>query len=102
MASLRKLGLDQVDLTKKKVLMRIDLNVAMDNGRVTNWRRLKEALPTIRYCLEKSASIVLISHIGRPGGKFVGPLSLRPMAVELSRHLHKEVEFLPDCIGSDV
>ena len=51
----------QVDLSKKKILMRIDLNVSVDNGRVTNWRRLKESLPTIRYCLERGFFLFFFS-----------------------------------------
>jgi phosphoglycerate kinase len=116
MASLRKLGIDQVRLEGKKVLIRIDLNVEMRNGHVTNWRRsphlrysvfhrthiscrLVEGVPTIKYVLEKGAAVILISHIGRPNGRFVPHLSLRPFASKLAKRLHRPVEFLPDCVG---
>jgi phosphoglycerate kinase len=99
MASLRKLGIDQVRLQGKKVLIRIDLNVEMRNGHVVSWRRLDEGVPTIKYVLEKGAAVILISHIGRPNGRFVSHLSLQSFGPILAKRLQRHVEFLPDCVG---
>ena len=99
MASLLKLGIDQVKLNGKKVLLRTDLNVEMRNGHVVSFRRLMEGIPTMKYILEKGGALILISHIGRPNGRFVPQLSLSPFAEKISKRLHRPVEFLSDCMG---
>ncbi len=93
-----------IDVKAKRVLIRADFNVPLDNvsKRITDDTRIRESLPTIQYCLEQGASIVLASHLGRPDGNRVPSFSLAPVAVRLSELLHKPVIFLDDCIGPDV
>ena len=95
--------IDQIDLKAKKVLCRFDFNVPMDeNSNVIDDRRIRAALPTINHALDEKAKIIIISHLGRPQGKFVDRLSLNPVARRLSRLLNKEVILAKDCIGSGV
>jgi phosphoglycerate kinase len=96
-----KLSIDQVDLQGKRVLMRVDFNVPQDKqtGAITNPARIVAALPTINYALEHGASVVLMSHLGRPDGKADPKFSLKPVADKLSELLGKPVTFLPDCVG---
>ena len=95
--------IDQIDLKGKKVLCRFDFNVPMDeNSNVIDDRRIRAALPTINHALDEKAKIIIISHLGRPQGKFVDRLSLNPVARRLSRLLNKEVILAKDCIGSGV
>ena len=93
-----------VSLTGKRVLLRVDFNVPLDqeSGRITDDTRIRESLQTIRYCLKQGASIVLMSHLGRPDGKRVPSLSLAPVAARLEELLKQPVAFLPDCVGPDV
>ena len=90
-----------LDLTGKRVLMRVDFNVPQDKqtGAITNNQRIVAALPTIKYALEKGASVVLMSHLGRPDGKKVEKFSLKPIAAELEKLLGAKVLFAEDCIG---
>ena len=93
-------SIDQVDISGKKVLMRVDFNVPVDaGGNVTDTTRIKAHLRTIRYCMEKGAKLVLISHMGRPKGQRVDKLTLKPCAAILSGLLGKEVPFVDDCVG---
>ena len=91
-----------LDLAGKRVFIRVDFNVPQDKatGAITNNARIVAALPTIKYALEKGASVVLASHLGRPDGKVIAKFSLKPVADELSRLLEKPVTFLPDCVGA--
>jgi len=93
-----------LELAGKRVLMRVDFNVPQDKatGAITNNQRIQAALPTIRYALEKGASVVLMSHLGRPDGQKIAKYSLRPVAEELSKLLKKPVKFLDDCVGPQV
>ncbi len=93
-----------LNLAGKRVLMRADFNVPQDKatGAITNNQRITAALPTIRYALEKGASVVLMSHLGRPDGKVNAKYSLKPVAAELERLLGKPVKFLDDCAGPAV
>jgi phosphoglycerate kinase len=93
-----------LQLAGKRVLMRVDFNVPQDKatGAITNNQRIQAALPTIKYALEKGASVVLMSHLGRPDGKVVAKFSLKPVADELSKLLGKPVKFLSDCVGPEV
>jgi phosphoglycerate kinase len=94
---------DLGDLSGKRVLIRVDFNVPLDNGKITNPARIVAALPTIKHALEKGAKVVvLMSHLGRPDGKVVAKHSLKPVAEELSKQLNKDVQFLNDCVGPDV
>ncbi|HEY1847853.1 MAG TPA: phosphoglycerate kinase, partial [Opitutaceae bacterium] len=88
-------------LAGKRALIRVDFNVPQDKatGAITNNQRIAAALPTIRYALEQGASVVLMSHLGRPDGKKVAKYSLRPVAAELEKLLGRPVQFLDDCTG---
>ncbi|HTL66536.1 MAG TPA: phosphoglycerate kinase [Lacunisphaera sp.] len=90
-----------LSLAGKRVLMRVDFNVPQDKatGAITNNQRIAAALPTIKHAIEKGASVVLMSHLGRPDGKVNAKYSLKPVADELARLLGKPVKFLPDCTG---
>ena len=91
-----------IDLKGKKVLVRCDFNVPMDeNQNITNNSRIVGAIPTIKYLLENDCSIILCSHLGRPKGEFKPELSLKPVAKELSKLLGKEVIMSEDVIGED-
>jgi phosphoglycerate kinase len=93
-----------VSLAGKRVLMRVDFNVPQDKktGEITNTARISAALPTINYCLEKGASVVLMSHLGRPDGQKVEKYSLKPIAAKLEELIKKPVTFLPDCVGPEI
>lgn len=99
-----KLSIDQLDLAGKRALMRVDFNVPQDKktGAITNTQRIVAALPTIRFALDHGASVVLMSHLGRPDGKVVEKYSLRPIAAKVQELLGRPVRFLPDCVGPAV
>lgn len=98
-----KKSLRNTDVENKKVLVRVDFNVPLDDHtNITNDKRIKSALPTIKYLLGKDASIILLSHLGRPKGQVVPSLSLRPVANRLSELLGKKVKMMNDCIGEEV
>lgn len=98
-----KKTIKDIDLTNKKVIMRVDFNVPLKNGKITDETRIKGALPSIQYILkQKGTSLVLMSHLGRPDGEAKPELSLKPVAVALSKMLGKEVKMLDDCIGENV
>ena len=82
-----------LDLKGKKVLLRVDLNVPMENGAITETSRIEKIIPTIKLLLEKQAKIIIISHIGRPKGIVVEKMSLKPISEKLSFLLNKEVFF---------
>jgi phosphoglycerate kinase len=88
-------------LAGKRVFIRVDFNVPQDKatGAITNNQRIVAALPTIKYALEKGASVVLASHLGRPDGKVIAKFSLKPIAAELAKLLGKPVAFAEDCVG---
>ena len=99
---MNKKTIRDVDLSGKRVLMRVDFNVPIKDGRVADDTRIIGALPSIKYILEHGASLILMSHLGRPkGGKPEPEFSLRPVASRLSELLGKDVAFAPDCIGSE-
>ena len=101
---LAKLFIEDVELKGKRALIRVDFNVPQDKvtGAITNTKRIEAALPTIRYALDKGASVVLMSHLGRPDGKRIEKFSLKPIAVALEKLLGKPVQFLNDCVGAEV
>ena len=93
-----------LSLTGKRVLMRVDFNVPQDKvtGAITNNQRIAAALPTIKFALEKGASVILMSHLGRPDGQKIAKFSLKPVADELAKLLGQPVTFLDDCVGPAV
>jgi len=97
-------SLRDLQLSGQRVLMRVDFNVPQDKvtGAITNTARITAALPSIKYVLEQGASIVLMSHLGRPDGQKIAKFSLKPVAVELEKLLGKPVTFLDDCVGPAV
>ncbi|MTF40435.1 phosphoglycerate kinase [Cyanobacterium aponinum] len=95
-------NLTKSDLEGKRVLMRVDFNVPMDNGAITDDTRIKAALPTINDLISKGAKVILCSHMGRPKGQVKDSLRLTPVAVRLSELLGKNVVKCDDCIGDDV
>ncbi|MBW2559102.1 MAG: phosphoglycerate kinase [Deltaproteobacteria bacterium] len=95
--------INEIDIKGKRVLCRFDFNVPLDeNLHITDDRRIKAALPTINYALDEDAQVIVMAHLGRPKGKVVDSLSLKPLAKRLSRLLGKEVVLAKDCIGDDV
>lgn len=100
-----KLTIDHIKdlIPGKRILIRVDFNVPMKDGRITNNQRIVGALKTIQFCLEnKAKSVILMSHLGRPDGLPNPKYSLRPVAEEVGRLLHKNVTFLSDCVGMDI
>ena len=99
-----KLSVRDIDLKGKRVFMRVDFNVPLseDGQTVTSDKRIRAALPTIQYVLEKGAGLVLASHLGRPKGKRVPEMSLAPAARRLQEILGRPVRMAPDCIGEEV
>ncbi|MGE4167472.1 MAG: phosphoglycerate kinase, partial [Xanthobacteraceae bacterium] len=90
--------LDAADVKDKRVLLRLDLNVPVDNGKVTDATRIERAAPTITELSTKGAKVILLSHFGRPKGRDPKE-SLKPVAVEAARLLKRPVAFADDCIG---
>ncbi|HML14854.1 MAG TPA: phosphoglycerate kinase [Xanthobacteraceae bacterium] len=90
--------LDQADLHGKQVLLRVDLNVPMENGKVTDATRIERVAPTITEIADKGGKVILLSHLGRPKGPDPAQ-SLRPVAEALARVIDRPVAFAPDCIG---
>jgi len=82
-----------LELKGKKVIVRVDLNVPMQNGSITETSRIEKILPTLRLLIKKEAKIIILSHIGRPRGKIVKEMSLEPISKKLSQYLNKEVLF---------
>ena len=99
-----KKSIKDLDLAGKRVLMRVDFNVPQDKqtGEITNTQRITAALPTIQYALEKGASVVLMSHLGRPNGRKTPKYTLKPVAAKLEELLGQPVKFLDDCVGAKV
>lgn len=101
----KKLAIDNIPhlIKGKRVLMRVDFNVPIKEGKIKDTTRIVGALPSIKYCLENGAkSVVLMSHLGRPDGQRVEKHSMKPIVPALEDLLQKKVQFLNDCVGSDV
>ncbi|HHN65081.1 MAG TPA: phosphoglycerate kinase [Nitrospirae bacterium] len=100
---LAKLTIEDLDLNGKRVFIRVDFNVPLDeNLNITDDRRIRSALPTINYAIDEGAKVILASHLGRPKGRPDPRYSLAPVAKRLKRLLNKDVIFAPDCIGPQV
>ena len=98
---LTKKSVEDINVTGKKVLVRCDFNVPMEDGRITDDNRIVGALPTIKYLLAHNARVILCSHMGRPKGEFNPKYSLAPVAKRLSELLGKEVTLAADVVGHD-
>jgi len=100
---MNKKTVKDVDLKGKRVIMRVDFNVPMKDGAVSDDKRIKASLPTIQYVLDQGASLVLMSHLGRPKGVgFEQEFSLKPASEALAKLLGKPVQMAPDCVGAEV
>lgn len=91
--------IDSEQVSGKRVLVRIDLNVPMKNGKVTDATRIERAAPTLKELADKGARVIVLSHFGRPDGKRVPEMSLKPLVEPLSKALGKPVAFAEDCVG---
>ena len=97
-----KLTVEDLDLKGKRVLMRVDFNVPLESGKVANDKRIRAALPTIKYITNAGGQLILMSHLGRPKGKRVPEMSLEPCVTVLNALLGRKVKFVDDCIGEAV
>ena len=96
-------SIKEIDIANKRVFIRVDFNVPMDEQQnITNDTRIQAVLPTLRYALDNQAKLIIASHMGRPKGKKLPELSLKPVAKRLGRLLEKDVKMANDCIGPDV
>src|SRR4030081_2926861 len=96
-----KLTINDLDLRGKRVFIRVDFNVPLKDGVVTDDTRIRETLPTLRLAIEKGARLVLASHLGRPKGSRNEKYSVKPAAKKLEELLGKHIEFSDDCVGPD-
>jgi phosphoglycerate kinase len=99
---MNKKTVKDIDLKNKRVLMRVDFNVPMADGKVTDDKRIKAALPTIEYILDQGASLLLMSHLGRPKGGSDPAFSLRAASETLSTLINRPITMAPDCVGAEV
>ncbi|MFQ5656563.1 MAG: phosphoglycerate kinase [Candidatus Methylomirabilales bacterium] len=99
---MNKVCIDEITLSDRRVLIRVDFNVPLEGGRVADDTRIRESLPTIRYACGHGARVILCSHLGRPKGKASSELSLKPVADRLSELLGGPVAMTEDCVGTDV
>jgi phosphoglycerate kinase len=97
-----KLSIKDLDLKGKRVFVRVDFNVPIEEGKVADDTRIRGALPTIKYATEQGARVILASHLGRPKGERVAKYSLAPVAEYLADLLGQPVDFAADCVGPDV
>ncbi|CAG9530321.1 unnamed protein product [Cercopithifilaria johnstoni] len=100
--TLNKLSIDKVDVKDKRVLIRVDFNVPLKDGKITNNQRITAAVPTIKYALDHGAkAVILMSHLGRPDGMKKMEFTLEPVVAELKNVLGKDVTFVHDCVGPE-
>ena len=99
MNALNKKSVEDLEVAGKKVLVRCDFNVKMENGVITSDKRIVASLPTIKYLIDNGAKVILCSHLGRPKGEVVPEFSLAPVAVRLGELLGKEVKMAKDVVG---
>jgi phosphoglycerate kinase len=98
---MNKLSIRDLELSGKRVFIRVDFNVPLDGARVSDDTRIRETLPTLAFAREHGARLVLASHLGRPKGKPEPKYSLRPVAAKLADLLGSPVDFASDCVGAD-
>lgn len=99
---LSKMTMKDIDVKGKKVFVRVDFNVPMEEGKITDETRITAALPTIQYLMEQGAKVILASHLGRPGGEVKEELRLQLVAERLAQHLNQPVQALSESIGDTV
>ncbi len=97
---MNKLSVEDLKINGKRVLMRVDFNVPLEAGKVANDKRIRAALPTIKYIVDRGGKLILMSHLGRPKGERIPEMSLKPCIPALSELLGKAVGFADDCIGA--
>jgi phosphoglycerate kinase len=85
---------DELNLNEKRILLRLDLNVPLDSGKITDTTRIDKIIPTINFLLKKNTKIIILSHVGRPKGKVINNLSLKPVCEDLSNKLRKNVKLI--------
>ena len=93
---------NNLKLEGKRVLLRVDFNVPLNNGSITEFSRIEKVLPTIKFLISKKAKVIIISHVGRPKGKILPDLTLEPIALKLKNLLSEKVTFLNETIGLNV
>ncbi len=100
----KKLSIEDIDLSGKRVFIRVDFNVPLDktSGEITDDTRIKMALPTIKFAIKNGAKLILASHLGRPKGKVIDGLKMAPVARRLEKLLGQSVKSAPDCVGPEV
>ena len=97
-----KLTIDDIQIKGKRILMRVDFNVPLDeNGSITDDLRIRSSLPSIRKVIESGGKLILMSHLGRPKGKVNPKMKMTPVGLRLSEYLKKEIKLAPDCIGEE-
>ena len=101
MLKIKQLEKDR-NIEGKRVLLRVDFNVPLNGGSITETTRIQKVLPTIKSLIDKKAKIIIISHLGRPKGKIIPELSLKPIAKKLSSFLNQNVVFSNENIGKNV
>jgi len=99
MIKLKRLD-DNLNIEGKRVLLRVDFNVPINDGAITEDSRIEKVLPTIKFLINKKAKIIIVAHLGRPRGNIVPRLTLKPIAKKLSDYLNQDVMFLNESIGT--
>src|SRR5687767_5005262 len=94
-----KLSIRDLDLRGKRVCIRVDFNVPLENGIVGDDTRIRASLPTIRHAIDNLATVILASHLGRPKGQVNPKYTLKPICTKLEQLLGRRVSFAPDCVG---
>ena len=85
---------DQLDLNQKKILLRLDLNVPLENGKITDTNRIDKILPTLKFLLKNNSKIIILSHVGRPKGKIINKLSLKPICEDLNNKINQNIRLV--------